>query len=395
MEPLWRSTEPRRRYDVIVVGAGGHGLATAHALASRHGVRDVAVLEQDWLGSGNIGRNAAIIRANFLRDEDVALHREAMALWTTLGDELGHEIYFDRSGLLSLAHDDEDLAEGWRLVNVAHRAGLSARFVRPDEVSQIAPLVRPDPRGSLPIAGGFHFEQAGSAKHDQVAWAYAAAAHRLGVDVVEGCRVTGFQTTDGIARGVHTNLGPIEAGTVVLAASSGSPELLALLGIDLPLQLRPLQAYVTELLEDLATPVVMSRRAQLFLSQADKGELVMGLPLDPRPARHRRAGLRLIEAQAPLALALVPSLRFARVLRIWAGLLDLTPDGRPFIGFHQPSGVLVNCGWGTGGFKATPAVGRLLAEAVVSGVVPPLLHGYAMDRITDEDRSFGRGLVAH
>lgn len=393
--PLWQSVSPSSSYDVVVVGAGGHGLATAHALASRCGITNVAVIERDWLGGGNTARNATIIRANYLRVDDRLLHLDALAAWETLDDELEYATRFKRCGLVSLAHDDIDLAEGWRLTNGVQHAGRGAHFISPENLGEFAPLVRVTEDGALPVRGAFWFEDAGSAKHDHVAWGYAAAAQRCGVDIIEGCEVRGFIRRGDRVVGVDTALGRIASGTVVLCAASGTPALLSRLGVSLPLEIRPLQAYVTELLAPLGTPMLMSRAAQLFLSQADKGELVMGLPLDPRPAQHRRASLELLEEQIPRVTDLVPALRRAHLLRAWAGSVDLTPDGRPLIGIEPLSGVVVNCGWGTGGFKATPIVGRHLATAVVDGTVPAALAGYDLHRFDGQSAIPSTGMVAH
>ncbi|MFI9385055.1 sarcosine oxidase subunit beta family protein [Kutzneria sp. NPDC052558] len=394
---LWRNPEPKAGYDVVVVGGGGHGLATAYYLAANHGIRNVAVLEKGWLAGGNMARNTTIIRSNYLWDESAAIYEHALKLWEGLSAELDYDILFSQRGVLNLAHTLQDVREGTRRVHANRLNGVDAEWLDPDEVRKFCPIVNTADDVRYPVLGATLQPRAGIAKHDHVAWAFARKADELGVDLIQGCEVTGFIKHGNTIAGVETNLGPIRAGRVGLAAAGHSSVLASLAGIRLPVQSHPLQALVSELLEPVHPCVVMSNHVHVYVSQAHKGELVMGAGIDPYNSYAQRGSVHVIEQQMAAALELFPIFARAHVLRTWGGIVDVTPDASPIIGPTPVDNLFVNCGWGTGGFKATPASGWTYAHTLATGHAHPLNEPFALERFTtgaliDEH---GAAAVAH
>jgi sarcosine oxidase subunit beta len=394
---LWRTPEPRRAYDVVIVGAGGHGLATAYNLARRHGITDVAVLERGWLGGGNMARNTAVIRSNYLWDESAAMYEHALKLWEGLAKELDYDILFSQRGVLNLAHSLQEVRDGVRRVNANRLNGIDAQWLEPHEVAEACPIVNVSPDARYPVLGATYQPRGGIAKHDHVAWAYARAADALGVDLIQGCEVTGIDIRGGAVTGVRTSLGPIAARRVALCVAGHSSVLAGMAGFALPLQSHPLQALVSELLEPVHPTVVMSNAVHVYVSQAHKGELVMGAGVDPYVSFGQRGAFGVIERQAAAALELFPIFARARVLRTWAGVVDVTPDASPIVGLTPVERLYLNCGWGTGGFKATPAAGWTFAHTIANDAPHPLNAPYALQRFTsgaliDEH---GAAAVAH
>jgi sarcosine oxidase subunit beta len=394
---LWRSPEPRTGYDAIIVGAGGHGLATAYYLAERHGMTDVAVLDRGWLGGGNMGRNTTIIRSNYLWDESAAMYEHALGLWEGLAQELDYELLFDQRGVLNLAHSLPDVREGVRRAEANRLNGVDAEWLDVDGVAEFCPLVNVSPDVRYPVLGGTLQRRAGIAKHDHVAWAYARGADARGVDLIQGCEVTGMLTDGGRVVGVETTRGRIEAPRVALAAAGHTTVLADTVGLRLPVQSHPLQALVSELLEPVLNCVVMSNAVHVYVSQAHKGELVMGAGVDAYTGYGQRGSFHVIEAQMAAALELFPVFAQAHVLRTWAGIVDVTPDASPILGLTPVEGLFINCGWGTGGFKATPGAGWVYAETIAKGEPHPLAEPFALERFTsgaliDEH---GAAAVAH
>ena len=396
-EWLWRSPEPRTGYDAIIVGAGGHGLATAYYLAERHGMTDVAVLDRGWLGGGNMGRNTTIIRSNYLWDESAAIYEHALKLWEGLAQELDYELLFDQRGVLNLAHNLPDVREGVRRAEANRLNGVDAEWLDTDEVAEFCPLVNVSPDVRYPVLGGTLQRRAGIAKHDHVAWAFARGADARGVDLIQGCEVTGIVTHRGRVAGGETTRGCIEAPRVALAMAGHTSVLADPVGLRLPVQSHPLQALVSELLEPVLNCVVMSNAVHVYVSQAHKGELVMGAGVDPYNGYAQRGSFHVIEAQMAAALELFPVFAQAHVLRTWAGIVDVTPDASPILGLTPLEGLFINCGWGTGGFKATPGAGWVYAETIATGEPHPLAEPFALERFTsgaliDEH---GAAAVAH
>src|SRR6188472_3564180 len=331
-KPLWREPEPKPSYDVVIVGGGGHGLATAHYLAKEHGITNVAVLERSWLAGGNMARNTTLIRSNYLWDESSAIYEHSLKLWEGLEDDLDYPILFSQRGVLNLAHSLQDVRDSVRRVEANKLNGIDAEWVGPDEVKKLCPLVNISSDIRYPVMGATYQPRAGIAKHDYVAWGFARRADTAGVDLLQGCEVTGFVTDGDRVTGVRTTLGDIAAGQVAMCAAGHTSVLTDMLGFRVPLQSHPLQALVSELLEPVHPTVVMSNAVHVYVSQAHKGELVMGAGVDSYNGYGQRGAFHIIERQMAAALELFPVFARAHLLRTWAGIVDTTPDASPIVG---------------------------------------------------------------
>jgi sarcosine oxidase subunit beta len=394
---LWRTPEPKRSYDVVIIGAGGHGLATAYYLARHHGVRNVAVLEKGWLAGGNMARNTTIIRSNYLLDESAAIYEHALRLWEGLPEELDYDFLFSQRGVLNLAHTLQDVRDSMRRVYANRLNGVDGEWLDAAEAHKVCPILNVSQDVRYPVLGGTWQPRAGIAKHDHVAWAFARRSDELGVDLIQGCEVTGFLRDGDRVTGVQTNLGPIRAGRVGMAAAGHSSVLADTVGLRLPIQSHPLQALVSELLEPVHPTVVMSNHVHVYVSQAHKGELVMGAGVDSYNSYGQRGSVHVIEEQMAAALELFPIFGRAHMIRSWGGIVDVTPDASPIIGPTPLENLYINCGWGTGGFKATPAVGSVFAHLLATGAPDALAAPFGLDRFTsgaliDEH---GAAAVAH
>jgi sarcosine oxidase subunit beta len=394
---LWAEAEPKASYDVIIVGAGGHGLATAYYLAKNHGITNVAVLERGWLAGGNMARNTTIIRSNYLWDESAGIYEHALKLWEGLEADLDCEVAFSQRGVLNLAHSLGDVREGRRRVNANQLNGVDAEWLTPEDVQKIAPILNISTDVRYPVLGATFQPRAGIAKHDWVAWGYARAAHAMGVDLIQGCEVTGVLREGDRVVGVDTVSGPIRAGRVALAAAGHSSVITASLGLRLPLQSFPLQALVSELLEQVLDTVVMSNAVHVYVSQAHKGELVMGAGIDGYVGYGQRGSFPVIEHQMAAAIELFPIFARAHMLRTWGGIVDVSPDASPIVGLTPFEGLYVNCGWGTGGFKATPGIGWVFADTIANDRPHPLAQPFALARFADGALidEHGAAAVAH
>jgi sarcosine oxidase subunit beta len=394
---LWRTPDPKPYYDAVVVGGGGHGIATAYYLARNHGLTNVAVLEKGWLAGGNMARNTTIIRSNYLWDESAAIYEFALKLWEQLPAELDYDFLFSQRGVLNLAHTLQDVCESTRRVNANRLNGVDAEWLSTEEVAKVCPILNVSPDVRYPVLGATFQPRAGIAKHDHVAWAFARAADRLGVDFIQNCEVTGFVKDGDRVVGVETTRGRIGAGVVGLSAAGHSSVLAARAGFRLPVQSHPLQALVSELYEPVHPTVVMSNHVHVYVSQAHKGELVMGAGVDAYNGYGQRGSFHVIEHQMAAAVELFPIFARAHVLRTWGGIVDVSPDASPIIGPTPVENLYVNCGWGTGGFKATPSAGWAMAHTMATGRAHPLNEPFALERFTtgaliDEH---GAAAVAH
>jgi sarcosine oxidase, subunit beta len=394
---LWSDREPERGYDAVIVGAGGHGLATAYYLDRNHGLSHVAVLERGWLAGGNMARNTTIIRSNYLWDASAGIYEHSLKLWEGLEAELDYDVLFSQRGVVNLAHNLPDVREGMRRVNANQLNGVDAQWLSPAEVKKLVPILNISEDLRYPVLGATFQPRAGIAKHDHVAWAYARAAHRLGVHLIQNCEVIGFRRSGDRVVGVETSRGVIETDRVALCAAGHTSVLAAALGFRLPLQSHPLQALVSELLEQVLDTVVMSNAVHVYVSQAHKGELVMGAGIDAYNGYGQRGSFHVIEHQLAAAVELFPVFARAHVLRTWGGIVDVSPDASPIIGPTPVPNVFVNCGWGTGGFKATPGAGWVYADTIAHGRPHELAEPFRLDRFTtgalvDEH---GAAAVAH
>jgi len=393
----WRAADPKPSYDVVIVGGGGHGLSTAYYLAKVHGVTDVCVVEKGWLAGGNMARNTTIIRSNYLWDESAAIYEHSLKLWEGLEEELDADLQFSQRGVLNLAHNLGDVRSSVRRVEANRLNGVDAEWLDADEVRAFCPIVNVSPDVRYPVMGATLQRRGGVARHDKVAWAYARAASDLGVDIVEHAEVTGFLLDPGgRVEGVATTRGDVRAAKTALVAAGHTTVLASIADVRLPLQSHPLQALVSALYEPVLSTVVMSNAVHVYVSQADKGELVMGAGIDPYNGYAQRGSFHVIEHQMAAALELFPAFAHASVLRTWAGIVDVCPDASPIIGPSPVDGLFLNCGWGTGGFKATPGSGWVYAELLATGE-SELARPYALERfitgaLIDEH---GAAAVAH
>ncbi len=396
-EFLWKNPDPAKSYEVVIVGAGGHGLATAYFLASRYGITNIAVLEKGWLAGGNMARNTTIIRSNYLWDESAALYEESLKLWEQLPEELDYDFLFSQRGVLNLAHTLGDVRESVRRVEANRLNDVDAEWLSPEEVKEVCPIINIGDDIRYPIMGATYQPRAGIAKHDHVAWAFARRADELGVDFIQNCEVTGFLKDGDRVTGVETTRGTIHAGKVALAAAGHSSELAERAGVPLPIQSHPLQALVSELFEPVHPTVVMSNHVHVYVSQAHKGELVMGAGIDQYNGYGQRGSFHVIEDQMSAAVELFPIFARAHVLRTWGGIVDTTLDASPIISKTPVDQLYVNCGWGTGGFKGTPAAGLSFAHTIAHDEPHPLNAPFSLERfetgyLIDEH---GAAAVAH
>ena len=380
-ERQWRSPEPKAAYDVVVVGAGGHGLATAYYLAAKHGLTNVAVVEKGWLGGGNTGRNTTIIRSNYLFDESAALYNHALGLWRDLSQELNYNIMFSPRGVMMLAHSVHDVQVFKRHVHANRLNGVDNDWLEPAEAKAFCPSLNIGAHARYPIMGAALQRSGGTARHDAVAWGYARGASALGVDIIEQCAVTGIRrAATGEVAGVETSRGFIGAKKVAVVAAGSTSVIMDMAGVAMPLESHPLQALVSEPVKPCFPCVVMSNTVHAYLSQSDKGELVIGAGADQYPSYSQTGGVQLLGQALEAIVEMFPVFSRMRMLRSWGGIVDLTPDRSPIIGTTPVPGLFVNCGWGTGGFKATPGSGDLFAHTVATGEPHPIVAPFALDR---------------
>ncbi len=394
---LWRNPEPKASYDVVIVGAGGHGLATAYYLAKDHGLTNIAVLERGWLAGGNMARNTAIIRSNYLWDETSAIYEHSLKLWEGLPAELEYDFLFSQRGVMNLAHTLQDVRDSVRRVSANKLNGIDADWLDAKQVKDLCPIINISPKIRYPVLGATFQPRGGIAKHDHVAWAFARKADEMGVDLIQNCAVTGFVTDGDRVTGVRTTRGDIAAGRVALCAAGTTSVLTDMLGLRLPLQSHPLQALVSELLEPVHPTIVMSNAVHVYVSQAHKGELVMGAGVDAYNGYGQRGAFHIIERQMAAAVELFPVFARAHLRRSWAGVVDVCPDASPIVGRTPYEGLYLNCGWGTGGFKATPGIGACLAHTIAHDEPHPDIAPFGMERfitgaLIDEHGAAG---VAH
>jgi sarcosine oxidase subunit beta len=381
-QPAWRKAAPKARYEVLIIGGGGHGLATAYYLAKEHGIRDVAVLEKGPIGLGNTGRNTTIIRSNYLWDESARIYEHSLKLWEGLSAELNFNVMLSQRGVLNLAHSEADIREGHRRAGANRLNGIDAEWLEPAEVKRFCPVLSISPQARYPVLGATLQRRGGVARHDAVAWGYARAADALAVDIVENCEVTAIRSEAGRVTGVETNRGEIAAGKIAISAAGHNSVVAAMAGVRLPLQSHPLQALVSEPVKPVLDCVVMSGAVHVYVSQSDKGELVMGAGIDGFNSYAQRGSFHVIEGQMAALLELFPIFSRLRMLRSWGGIVDVAPDASPIIGKLPVDGLYLNGGWGTGGFKATPGAGWVFAHTIAQNEPHKLAAPFGLDRFT-------------
>lgn len=379
-QKVWRSPAPKSDYDVIVVGGGGHGLATAYYLAKIHGITNVAVIEKGYLGGGNTARNTTIIRSNYLWDEAAQLYDLSLKLWEGLSQELNYNVMFSQRGVLNLGHNLQDMRDIERRVNANRLNGIDGEVVTPERIKEIAPLINISRDSRYPILGASWQPRGGTARHDAVAWGYARGADALGVDLIQETEVTGIRRKDGAVVGVETTQGFIGARKVACVTAGNSGVVAAMAGLRLPVESRPLQALVSEPVKPCLDTVVMSNAVHGYISQSDKGDLVIGAGVDGYNGYGQRGSFHVIEHTLQAICELFPAFSRVRMNRQWGGVVDTCPDACPIISKTAVDGLYFNCGWGTGGFKATPGSGYVFADTVANDQPHPLAAAFTVDR---------------
>ena len=376
----WHDRDPAPRYDVVIIGGGGHGLATAYYLARTHGITRVAVIEKGWIGGGNTGRNTTIIRSNYFHPESAALYDLSVSLYEGLSRALNYNIMFSQRGMIEVAHSEAELEMMCRAANAMRINGIDIEVIDRDEVLRLAPLLAADLNVRWPVLGGLIQRRAGVARHDAVAWGYARAADSLGVHIIQNCEVTGFAIERGRVIAIETSRGRIAADRFGLAVAGHSSVLAGLAGFALPLQSYTLQAMVSEPVKPCLDVVVASSSHGAYVSQSDKGELVMGGNLDRCPSYAQRGNFPVTQSVVASLIEMFPAFASLKLMRQWGGIVDTSPDNSPILGPSPVEGLFLNCGWGTGGFKAIPAGGTLFAHILATGRHHPISAPFDLTR---------------
>ena len=377
----WRSPEPQAAYDIVIVGGGGHGLATAYYLASQHGIRNIAVLEKGWLGGGNTGRNTTIIRSNYLWDESAAIYEQALKLWEGLSQELNYNVMYSPRGVMMLAHTVHDIQVFKRHIHANRLNGIDNEWLTPEEAKAFCPPLNISSNMRYPVLGAALQRRGGTARHDAVAWGYARSADAHGVDIIQNCEVTGIRRgPDGAVSAVETTRGTIGAKKIGVVAAGHTSVIMAMAGVRMPLESYPLQALVSEPVKPVFPCVVMSNTIHAYISQSDKGELVIGAGTDAYVSYSQTGGLHIATHTVDAISELFPMFRRMKMLRNWGGIVDVTPDRSPIMGLTPVRGLYVNCGWGTGGFKATPGSGHVFAATIARNEPHPYVAPFTLER---------------
>jgi len=393
----WRSTDPKPAYDAIIVGGGGHGLATAYYLAKEHSIRRVAVLEKGWIGGGNTGRNTTIVRSNYLWDESAHLYEKSLKLWEGLSQELNFNVMFSQRGVMNLGHTLQDMRDIVRRSSANQLNGIDSEVLTPAQIKNLEPTINISQQARYPILGASFQPRGGVARHDAVAWGFARGADRYGVDVIQNCEVTGIRQENGSVVGVDTTRGFIRGPKVGVVTAGHSSVLADLAGLRMPIESHPLQALVSEPLKPVLNTVIMSNAVHGYISQSDKGELVVGAGVDSYIGYGQRGSYSVIEGNIAAIVELFPNFSRVKMLRQWGGIVDVCPDACPIISLTPVKGLYFNCGWGTGGFKATPGSGWVFAYTIARNTPHDLNAAFDLNRfytgaLIDEHGAAG---VAH
>jgi sarcosine oxidase subunit beta len=377
----WPSPEPKKEYDVVIVGAGGHGLATAYYLASEHNITNVAVVEKGWLGGGNTGRNTTIIRSNYLYDESAGIYDHAVKLWDGLSQELNYNVMYSPRGVMMLAHNVHDVQVLKRHIHANRLNGIDNEWLTPEQAGKYCPPLNISKSARYPVMGAALQRRGGTARHDAVAWGYARGAAARGVDIIQNCEVTGIgRSSNGHVTGVETTRGFIGAKKVGVVAAGHSSVIMQMAEVRMPLESYPLQALVSEPVKPVFPCVVMSNTVHAYISQSDKGELVIGAGTDQYTSYSQTGGLPIIQHTLDAICEMFPIFTRMKMLRSWGGIVDVTPDRSPILAKTPVPGLYVNCGWGTGGFKATPGSGHVFAHTIANDNPHPINAPFTLER---------------
>mgnify|MGYP001495540854 FL=1 len=396
-QPAWRSPEPKKEYDAIIIGGGGHGLTTAYYLAKNHGMTNIAVIEKGWIGGGNTGRNTTIIRSNYLWDQSAALYEHALKLWEGMSQELNFNVMFSQRGVMNVAHNLHDVRELKRRWHANRLNDIDCEWLNTKQVKEFCPVINTSPNIRYPVMGATLQRRGGTARHDAVAWGYARGADAMGVDIIQNCEVTNINVKNGLVTGIETSKGTINSKQIGVVAAGHSSVIANMVGIQLPLESRPLQALVSEPVKPIIDTVVMSNTIHAYVSQSDKGELVIGAGTDGYTSYTQRGGFNIVEDTITAVVELFPLFSRMKMLRHWGGIVDICPDASPIISKTHINGLYFNCGWGTGGFKATPGSGWVFAHTIANDEphklnAPFTINRFSSGELVDEH---GAAAVAH
>lgn len=393
----WRNQEPKSSYDVVIIGAGGHGLGTAYYLAKEFGITNIAVIDKGWLGGGNIARNTTIIRSNYLFEPSAKLYGHSLDLWKDLTNEIDYNVMFSQRGVFNLAHDLNEARDIKRRVHANQLNGINSYWKEPEQVKEICPIINIDQNCRLPIMGGSFQPDAGIARHDAVAWGYAHKASEYGVDLIEQCEVTDIKTDENQVTELKTTKGTIKTKKVGIVASAESRLLTEMAGFEIPIKTHPLQALVSEPIKPVMPTVVMSNAVHAYCSQSDKGELVIGAGIDGFQSYKSKGHFDIIEEEIAALLQMFPLFSRLKMLRQWAGNVDIAPDASPIVGLTPVKGIYLNCGWGTGGFKATPGSAHAFAYTIAHDKPHYTNEHHTLERFTTGAlvAEHGAAAVAH
>ncbi|MBT3778106.1 MAG: sarcosine oxidase subunit beta family protein [Pelagibacteraceae bacterium] len=396
-QPAWRNPEIQKEYDAIIIGGGGHGLTTAYYLAKNHGIKNIAVVEKGWIGGGNTGRNTTIIRSNYLWDQSAAIYDHALKLWEGMSQELNYNVMFSQRGVMNVAHNLHDVRELKRRWNANRLNGIDCEWLTTEEVKKFCPIINTSQDIRYPVLGATLQRRAGTARHDAVAWGYARGADAMGVDIIQNCEVTGININNGNVTGIETTRGTINSKKIGVVAAGHSSIIANMAGIKLPLESRPLQALVSEPIKPVIDTVVMSNTIHAYVSQSDKGELVIGAGTDGYNSYSQRGGFNIVEDTIMAIVELFPLFSRMKMLRHWGGIVDICPDASPIISKTHINGLYFNCGWGTGGFKATPGSGWVFAHTIANDQPHALNAPFSINRFSSGELvdEHGAAAVAH
>jgi sarcosine oxidase subunit beta len=382
-ERAWRSPEPKAEYDAVIVGAGGHGLATAYYLAKNHKLANIAVVEKGWLGGGNTGRNTTIIRSNYLQDASIAIYELSRSLYEELSRELNFNVMFSPRGVMMLCQTEHELRAFKRTAHANRLAGLDCRMITPAEVKQIAPIINDDRNCRYPILGAYYQPRGGTGRHDAVAWGYARGADGYGVDIIQNCEVTAIRREGDRVTGLETSKGFISTKKIAVVAAGHVSTILQTAGVRMPIESLCLQALVSEPIKPVLDCVVMANTVHGYISQSDKGELVIGGGTDPYNNYSQRGSFPSLEHTVRALVETFPIISRLRLLRMWGGIVDMTGDRSPIIGKTDIEGLYVNCGWGTGGFKSIPGSGFVFADTIANDRPHPIAEPFGLNRFLE------------